>query len=74
MLIQEPEAFAGDYFFLPFAFALVAEPLLATLLARDGVAEAGEALLLTASSALFCVMSAFILSDLFSGRGGLGEA
>ena len=42
------------YFFLPLPLLLVAEPLVATLLALDGVAEAGDALPLTVSSCLFC--------------------
>jgi hypothetical protein len=41
------------YFFLPLPFAFVAEPFEATLLARDVDADAGDALLLTASSCLF---------------------
>lgn len=45
---------AQHYFFLPLPLPLVAEPLVATLLARDGVADAGEALPLTVSSCLFC--------------------
>jgi hypothetical protein len=39
------------YFFLPFAFPLPAEPVEATLLARD---VPGEALPFIVSSALFC--------------------
>jgi hypothetical protein len=41
------------YFFLPLPFAFVAEPFEATLLAREVDADAGDALLLTASNCLF---------------------
>jgi hypothetical protein len=41
------------YFFLPLPFDFVAEPFEATLLAREVDADAGDALLLTASNCLF---------------------